>query len=411
MKLNTLSFKLLSIGFATFLISCEDETNQNQDSNSVVAPATYSFNRDGNSSVAYPGQSTRLAMGAELNDALLDFSKSKTDLLEMYANADANGNDVNPFQDPVLNTSSKSLRSKTAASYEYFNVNATESASIKAQMENWIEAQVDEIFPYVNQAATAGTAGQIPDGSVARYVNGQGLEFDQALGKSLIGALTLDQMLNHYLSPSVLDAGTNREDNENEVLVEGSNYTMMEHKWDEAYGYLFGGSADGSAPLSTLGSDDDFLNKYLGRLESDPDFAGIAPRIYNAFKLGRAAIVAGDYALRGTQAAIIREEMSEMIGVRAVYYLQAAKKAFNDGQNGTAFHDLSEAYGFIYSLRFTHNVATAQPYFNASEVQAFLGDLLGDGANGFWDLQASTLDKMSIDIAARFRFEINQVNN
>ena len=47
---------------------------------------------------------------------------------------------------------------------------------------------------------------------------------------------------------------------------------------------------------------DSFLNKYLSRVEGDSDFAGIAEEIYNAFKLGRAAIVAKDYTTRNVQA-------------------------------------------------------------------------------------------------------------
>ncbi len=393
------------------LSACEKENQDKLNEPSVLAPESYSFNRNGASSVSYSGQTTRLAMGKELNAALLDFSKSKSDLLAMYANQDASGNDVDPFSNPELNASDKSLRSKTAASYDYFAMNATESAAIRGQIDQWIEAQVDEIFPFVNQAASPGTAGQVADGSTARYVNAQGLEFNQAVGKSLIGALALDQMLNNYLSASVLDAGSNREDNEAGVLAEGQNHTVMEHKWDEAYGYLFGGAADGAKPLATLGGDDDFLNKYLGRLEGDSDFTGAADRVFNAFKLGRAAIVAGDYDLRDAQADIIREELSEMIGIRAAFYLQAAKKAFANGEDGAALHDLSEAYGFIYSLRFTHNVATDAPYFDATEVENMLSDLMGDGNNGLWDVSDQTLDAMSNAIAARFKFELNQVTN
>jgi hypothetical protein len=72
------------------------------------------------------------------------------------------------------------------------------------------------------------------------------------------------------------------------------------------------------------------LFKYLGRVDSDPDFAGIAEETFDAFKLGRAAIVAGDYDVRDEQIAILRENISEVIGIRAVYYLQAGKRALED---------------------------------------------------------------------------------
>jgi hypothetical protein len=390
--------------------ACSNENEENSPSVSVDVPTTYEFLRNGISSVSYPGQTTRLAMGAELNDAFLDFNQTQEGLTQMYANQDANGGDVDPFTEASLNASDKSLRSKTAASYQYFNANASESALIKAEFSSWITGQVQEIFPYVNQAATPGVAGQLADGTSARYVNDQGLEYNQAFGKGLIGALVLDQILNNYLDAGVLDAGTNRSNNDNAVLAEGKNYTTMEHKWDEAYGYLFGGAANGADPLNTLGADDDFLNKYLGRIATDPDFAGLENEIFDAFKKGRAAIVAKNYTLRDAQADILKEKLSEIIGIRSVYYLESAKSALAAGDTGTAFHDLSEAYGFIYSLRFTQNPATGAPYFNAAEVAEFLGanGLMGDGPNGFWDLKQTTLTNMAETLAARFNFTVAQ---
>jgi len=118
--------------------------------------------------------------------------------------------------------------------------------------------------------------------------------------------------------------------------------------------------------------------------------------------------VAGDYDLRDQQAAIIRERISEIIGIRAVYYLQSAKLAFQSGAIGTALHDLSEGYGFIYSLRFTHNPTSGTAYFSAMEVEQMLLDLMGDGANGLWDLSSTTIDQLSKDIANRFNFTVSQ---
>lgn len=397
-----ISFTILTVIFA----SCERNGNNN-----VIAPASYSFERDGVSTVSYSGQSDRLAMGGELASALKDDSKTATDLAEMYANQDANGNDVDPFMSADLNASTKNLRSKTAASYLYYSANASESAAIKADFDGWISAQVSDVFPNFSTLAVAGTAGQIADGSSVRYVNEAGLEYDQAIVKGLIGAVMGDQMLNNYLDPGVLDAGTNREDNDNSILASGKNYTTMEHKWDEAYGYLFGGAADGANPLSTLGGDDSFLNKYFGRVIGDGDFSTMAQDVYDALKLGRAAIEAGNYEVRDEQAAIIRELVSEVIGIRSVYYLEAGATALDGGDMGGGFHDLSEGFGFIYSLQFTHNPDTEAPYFSRLEVNDMLEDLLNASGNGFWDVPTNTLRTLSTDIAARFDFTVDQVTN
>jgi hypothetical protein len=170
-------------------------------------------------------------------------------------------------------------------------------------------------------------------------------------------------------------------------------------------------AVEGTDPLATLGSNDQFLNKYLARVNGDDDFSSYATDIFNAFKLGRAAIVEGQYDIRNEQIDIIKEKISNIIGIRSVYYLQAAKRAFAANENGTALHDLSEAYGFIYSLMFTQNPSTGLAYFTYSEVKAILSDLANDEPNGFWDLKASTLDDLSNQIAARFSFSLNQAAN
>jgi len=325
----------------------------------------------------------------------------------MFRNQTLDGGDVDPFQSAELNQATKSISSKVAASQDYFSSNSVETAEIRAEFETWITAQVRETHARARQLAEPGMAGQIADGSSVRYVSGQGLEYNQAVAKSLIGALMLDQILNNYLSASVLDAGDQRRENDEAITAMGKNYTMMEHKWDEAYGYVYGLSPNPDDPLMTLGSGDPFLSKYISRVEDDTDFQGILQRIYDAFKLGRAAIVARDYELRDKQSEILRKELSTVIGVRCVYYLQQAKRALASGDTGGAFHDLSEAYGFIYSLRFTRKAD--MPYADRAEIDQYMADLTAN--NGFWDVTSETLDRISADIADRFDFTLEQAAN
>ena len=400
----------LPILLVATVISC-DVSDSDSDID-LETPASYEFTRNGESTVSFTGQTARIRMAMELNDAMMDFDNSTEELLlQMYRNQTADGGDANPFSESSLNEETKSVKEKVAASADYFSSNTAASAQIKSDFEEWISAQVNEVFPNENVLAEPGVPGQIADGSTARYVNAKGLEYDQLVAKGLNGALMADQMLNNYLSTSVLDAGTNREDNDNEVLVNGSNYTTMEHKWDEAYGYVFGNAANTANPLPNLGDADDFLNKYLGRLLGDPDFENIPQEIFDAFALGRAAIVAGEYDIRDQQAQIIREKISEMIGIRAVYYLQSAKNLLDQESPdyGGAFHDLSEGYGFIYSLQFTRVPNTDQPYLTKTEVDGYLTQLT-DG-NGLWDVSLETLDTMSNEIASKFDFTVEETAN
>lgn len=390
------------------LISCSSNSD---DDPSIDVPPTYSFTRNGESTVSFSGQTARIKMATELIGAVNDFENSTESLLlEMYRNQTSEGGDANPFADPQLNAETKNLKSKVAASRDYFFTNASLSADLKNDFEEWISAQVNEVFPNENELAEAGKAGQIADGSRTRYVSGKGLEYNQLIAKGLIGALMTDQMLNNYLSTAVLDEGSNREDNDAEILVEGKNYTNMEHKWDEAYGYIYGTSADPANPNATIGEDDRFLNSYTAQVSDDEDFADLAEDIFEAFKLGRAAIVAGEYDMRDKQANIIRENISKVSAVRAVYYLQAGKNALiqNTPNYGSAFHALSEAYGFIYSLQFTRVPNTDQPYLTHEEVENLLSSLLGDGENGLWDVTPETLDSISEAIASQYDFTVEQ---
>ncbi len=366
-------------------------------------PATYVFERNGESTVSFSGQTTRISMGQEILDAFKETTSTSEKLQAMFAHVEG----VADFADADLNVSDKSVRSKTAASADYFSGNATDQALIKADFEGWINAQVSEVFPNWGVAAAAGTAGQIADGSSTRYINAKGLEYNQAFNKGLIGALMADQALNNYLSTAILDEADNRANNDAGTPAEGKTYTTMEHKWDEAYGYVYGANADAADPNADLGADS-FLNKYVGRVEGDDDFAGIADAIFQAFKLGRAAIVAQDYTVRDEQAEIIKKKISEVFGIRSVYYLQQGKNAIEQEtpDYGGAFHDLSEGYGFIYSLQFTRKPNSADPYFSKAEVDAFLVDLMDDGPNGLWDVTPATLDAIAEAIAARFDFTL-----
>ena len=397
-------FFFLTISSLLFM-SCDPDSDPIVDPEPTVAPATYSFLRDGVTTVSYSGQSTRIAMGQEFVSALKDETKTESQLDAMFDHQEGS-NDFEDAGNLGLNASSKNIRSKTAASADLFSSNTTDATAIKNQFDSWIAEQVSDVFPNWSADASAGSAGKIQEagGGSTRYVNGKGIEINQAINKGLIGGLMADQMLNNYLGSAVLDAGTNTADNDAGILADGKNYTTMEHKWDEGFGYLYGAD-DQEDP--TLGADS-FLNKYLARVEGDTDFQGIAATIYDAFKLGRAAIVNKDYLTRDAQVDIIRENVSKIIAIRAVYYLQQGKA--NLGTDwGSAFHDLSEGFGFVYSLQFTRKPGTSSAYFSTSEVNGFISTLTA--GNGLWDITADQLDTMSDTIAARFGISVAQAGS
>jgi hypothetical protein len=393
---------LLSIGCVVSLMACSS-TEIDSETIETVAPASYTFERNGANSVFFKGQTTRIQMGGEFVSALKETSETETSLNAKFAHTEGENN----FSDATLNASSKSVRSKVAASTDFYASNTTDATAIKADFDSWISAQVNDVFPNWNTEASAGVAGKIQEagGGSTRYVNAKGVEYNQLINKALIGALMVDQILNNYLSPAVLDAASNTADNDGDLLNSGENYTTMEHKWDEAFGYVYGNEVDMAAPA--LGADS-FLNKYLSKVEADSDFQEIPGEIYDAFKLGRAAIVAKDYVTRDAQAEILREKISEVIGIRAVYYMQQGKINLPNDKAG-AFHDLSEGIGFIYSLQFTRKPNSTDPYFTKAEVDGFLTTL--QTGNGFWDLSSETLEEISTKIAAKFNFTLAQAGS
>jgi hypothetical protein len=404
--MNNIIKTVVVVVLAVVMVSC----NTDEVKPKLEVPETYEFLREGVSTVSFDGQTTRIAMAEELITALTNPEFSLDDLNGMFNHTQGNVD----FSDVNLNSSDKNIRSKTAASAEYFGSNAVLAATIKTEFDDYLSEQVNSVFTNWNTAASAGTAGYIQQagGGRTRYINAKGLELNQAFTKSLIGGLMMDQALNNYLSTSVLDEGSNRSNNDAEIVDQGKNYTTMEHKWDEAYGYLYGASQDPTNPNATIGDDDSFLNEYIGQVSGDADFSDIAPAIFDAFLTGRAAIVAGRYDIRDKQIQIIRTQLSRVVAVRAVYYLQSGKTKMEEANidYASAFHSLSEAYGFIYSVQFTHNPKTGISFLSRDQVLDLLEKIYPttEGKNGFWDVTPSDLAEVSQTLADAFGFTVEQ---
>ena len=349
--------KLLILFFGLFLTACDNDTDPV--TITVTPPATYSFDRGGQTTISYSGQSSRLEMAGELSVWLNTPIKSKDELDNMFNNGTGFGN-------PGLAMSGKKLGNKTASSSQA-------SATVKPQFDALIEDVALNVFPNVMNDASAGNPGTYTDpGGRTVIINSKGHEINQLFTKGLMGALVCDQIIWGYLSTGKLDAGTNRADNDAETLVEGKNYTTMEHYWDEGFGYIYGLDTDISN--STIEGQDVLVSKYLKKVD-ESSLPGIGQKIYDAFKLGRAAIVAGAYDVRDEQAEIVKTELSKIIGRKAADYLNSGADKIESGTWADAHHALSEGWGFILSLQFTKNPDTGAPYFSNAEVNSMLSDI------------------------------------
>ena len=380
---TTIKRYLFILSFPLFIISCGSDDDGNLPVE-ITVPDNYEFLRDGMSTVSFSGQTTRLNQVDEIYLALNSNTYNETQLDEMFA-------DGAGFTDSALNGTGKNVRGKTSAGC------AAGSSATQAQFDAQIADFANNVVPAWSNDASAGIAGKLTDASRSIHVNAKGHEIDQTFVKGLIGGMTLDQIVNNYLQPCQLESGSRKDDNTNGVLSSGKNYTDMEHKWDEAFGYLYGQEED--AKRADLGSAPNgkgtTLNKYFKKV-NDSNQPGIAEIVYNAFKKGRAAIVAGDYQVRDAQANIIQIHLSKVIGYKAVDYLNGYMSKMAAGNTADAFHALSEGYGFIMSLQFTNN-GNNVPYFTKAEADAMLAKI-----DDFWTVQDSDLTSMVNDIKSKF---------
>ena len=355
----------------------------------IVAPEEYSFTRNGVPTVYYTGQTARMKMATELKGHMNNPAQTEANIDTMFA-------DGTGFDDTTLDASGKNVRSKTAAS-------AVAASTVRPLFDGWIEDFITNVAPAVNNGvvAEAGVAGEFtgPGGRTVK-VNAKGLELNQVFSKGLIGALQIDQIVNGYLSFAKLDGA--RQDNDDDIYAytfpghSEANITKMEHYWDEGFGYLQGLDNQYKAGLGEAPNRDGAnLNYYLNKVNNTYD-PGITERIYEAFTIGRAAIVAKNYTERDRQAAIVSAELSKVIAYKAQSYLRDTAEDIEQGDWANALHAASEGYGFILGMQFT-KTAEGSAYMDNSEVNEMLADLIaGDG--GLWDRTPAELRAMADEI-------------
>ncbi len=329
------SFRIIPILSLTciFLItSCskDDDTPNDENSNvspSLTIPTTYNFSRNGNSTVSYDGQTSRLN---QLEEITIELKKadagnliSSAKLLKMFSNDTTGGS---AFSQPYT----KQLKDKTFANDVSF-----------------FEGLMQEIASKSGQTDTAvdGTAGLMKraNGSTI-LVDANGREYTQLIEKGLMGATFYNQIVNTYLTADKIGPTVN-----NETLKDPSNgkyYTDMEHHLDEAFGYLgfprdFKSNYSGNEIVRFWGK---YSNTADDNIQSNS-------KIMNAFKTARAAIVAKNYSILDQEVDIIYEEIDRMIAATAIYYIN---KTIGESNQGERHHALSEAYAFIRALSYAN---------------------------------------------------------
>ncbi len=333
--------------------------------NLIEAPATYDFERQGQTTVSYSGQNERLDQLEEIKGYLQTGDAgsvlSEQALLDMFANTGDNGAGNFSF------SSTKQLKDKTFA------------PDLDSQL-------FEQLFADAARASLAGnngvTAANGTAGLIVRESNGQtvlvdenGREFTQMIEKGLMGAVFYNQIYNTYLTDDRIGTGV-----ENVLLADGKNYTPMEHHWDEAFGY-WNPPVDFSSnwPADRAG-EDRFWSHYSNTVDNVRDgLLGTNSAIMNAFITGRTAIVNNDPTVKNAQRDILYEQLELVAAGVAVHYLNNALRHLGDGETGDAFHVLSEVWAFTNALRYSPGRA-----MSLDAVDEILAVDLGANGN-FWN--------------------------
>lgn len=349
MKNSTLRTLLFATAFSTAITSCN--TDDDNPTPTYTVPDTYSFERDGQSTVSYAGQTERLQqltlMGTYMKSVNVIGAAplSAQTLRDMFANTNA------PF---AGQTFTRDLKSKTFAPDTTFFLEMMD--------------QLAEISQFTNQQAANGVPGVLTTGnssSTSGYiVNANGLEPIQVIEKGLMGACLFYQTMEVYLSTDRMGTTGNTD-------MDGSNnYTPMEHYFDEAFGY-FGAPID--FPSASTSDQGVFWAKYALARNGDAAYSSIANDLMFNFRKGRAAIVAKEYADRDEAIQAIMQKWGVVAGATTVDYLRKSLST-----TGIALykrnHQLSEAIGFMIAMKYHFQGGNAKfaPAYDYTKIQEAL---------------------------------------
>ena len=351
------------LAIALLISSCDISGSDGDDDSTIEPPENYEFSRDGESTVAYPGQNDRLDMVEEMKAYIATAHDgeilSEQALNDMFENTDGDGGGNFSFE------SEKKLKNKTFGPDLDDNLFEDIFADAASASEN---GEADE-----------GKAGLLKRGDGHILVDEKGREFTQLVEKGLMGAVFYNQIYNEYLTDSKIGP-----DVENSETEEGANYTTKEHHFDEAFGY-FNAPADFESEWPDERSDElRFWSKYANG--SDVQL-GFNDTIMDAFILGRTAIVNDNQDKLNEQVTVLYESLELLSAATAVHYINSTRNHWKNGKTGEAFHALSEAWAFVNALKYSPNRKITN-----DQIDQILNTNFGENGN-FWNLTSDGLNK------------------
>lgn len=348
------------LAIALLISSCDISDSDGDNNSTIEPPENYEFTRDGESTVAYPGQTDRLDMVEEMKEYIATAHGGATlyeqALNDMFKNTNGDGGGNFSF------TSDRDLKSKTFKPDLDNNLFKDFFAKAAAASENG--------------EASNGVPGLLPRGDGHILVDAKGREFTQLVEKGLMGAVFYNQIFNAYLTDEKIGP-----DVENSETEEGANYTTKEHHFDEAFGY-FNAPADFESdwPDSRKG-ELRFWSKYSNGSDAQ---LGFNDTIMDAFIQGRTAIVNDNQDKLNDQVDVLYDSLELLAAATAVHYINSTISNFNN--TGEAFHALSEAWAFVNALKYSPNRKITN-----QQIDQILNTDFGENGN-FWKAKKEGLN-------------------
>lgn len=343
------------VAIAISLASCKKkEEVKDENITQESLPTTYNFNN-----VNYSGQTARLDM---LDAMITELKKARTGgLIDGNALLNMFSNTGNPFNNLALDTSGKQLKNKCYNNVGAYNVTFFEDLLTE---QGVISAQAGNVW-------SPGNPGVASSGTRNYFLDSNGVEGAELFEKGMMGAVFYYNIAEVYTRPGKIGDAV---DNSTVVAGEG---TDMEHHWDEAFGY-WGAPIDFSAS-NTTGS------RYFAKYSSKGNDVGLETikKVMDKFIKGRYGITNKKYDLRDEAAVQVRKEFELILVTTAIHYLNGVKANFaDDAMRG---HQLSEAYGFIFSLAYNSDklisntdLNTVKGYFEEQGKPNFLNITVAD---------------------------------
>ncbi|MFN3403752.1 MAG: DUF4856 domain-containing protein [Cytophagaceae bacterium] len=336
-RLLTVSIFSLSL----LLAACKPDKKSPEPTDQV--PGTYNF--DG---VEISGQIVRQLLLLDLEAKMESAKTTAVSSQELRALFDSTNTALNLYTDLSSGKRlSDSFLRFTSASVGQDNPNSTFRLAFIDSVRTWL----DTIALRSQNESTRSKA----------YIRHDGVDLKQAVAKSIMGGVFYDQAVNKYLAKVPND--------NNSEIVAGKNYTVMQHSYDEAFGY-FGAmrnynnysdtekrnpgefDANGDGKIDPLSERNYFFSKTAASRDLNVNYSTGArdytKEIFDAFILGRYSLDKYDYSTRDFAIIQVKSKWDEIIAATVVHYIIETEK-------GGA--DLSKHWTEMKYYFFIHSVA------------------------------------------------------